>query len=1223
MRKQLLKVSLCLMSLLSIETAGAWAYNRTGNSEDITHRSEAPESSPTATTLQLDGTYYLYNVGAQRWLAFGGNDGYQAAFLDYGCPLTITQTAGGYNIGNTHYDANAYLGATGAGRSAAALFVIEEAGEGLFTIKSDNGYFGYNPALQSSILSQNIVATDIASSEDNNTHWMILSREDLEARLDAASEENPVDATFYISCPGFNRHEVGIQTDWSGFTYANSYYNPNQTGFHISGSSGSSFDGTQTLKGLRPGRYRLSCSGFYRAGSNTAAYNSYSGGTYAYNAMLYAGDISAPLMSIYEDGQDNTSIYDAGRATNSSWTWTCTTTKGGKVYPYFADGNTYPNSAANVALDNGLYSPREGFNQLTFSVADGEEVSIGVRTTASLAYDWTAVDNFRLEYLGAAKEEEEKENKPVVSGATYYIYNVGAQLWIDFGGADDYTIALKPHGAPFLMTQNNDGTWTINAPMSDKNYISATGVAGSSKGAFTLEQQADGSYTIQVAGKYLGYGGTTSNVLSQTVVNMGIDEDASDNTRWLFLNKSELVARLQQATKETPVDATFYIGEPNFNRHGAKLSSWSNYNTGYCSGYLCNNCGWNVGEAVTVSQKLTGMKPGSYTLRAQAVYSHGTGAVVVRDYTAETMPVYGYLFAGSSKTKVKGVLDETAESGIIVNGVKTADGNYIPALTSSNTNSAVSAFDNGMYANNEVSFIVGDDGAATIGIKVTQATSGAWIAYDNFTLEYNGPVDPMDYINVSLTKDEYAALCLPFDITPDLYGQTYMIASIADGKATIIPVDKVATGTPCVVMATGEIPELTLEQLKEHGLNISAPEPAIALWDNSLMEGEYGSCSWTATLSDGSEVAGSELTFETVDPENFSTECTVENRAVERYLREVVYSSSSNTSVVSNYNQAPPSRRDQPKLFTIPLSDGNMFTIENMIPGNTYTIDHTDSNGKHYAGTVTATGNLRMINATSAYNIRDLGGWTTEQGFKVRYGQIYRGGALNGKYTTATAADIKKLTDLGIGAEIDLRWKDGYDKDDQVGISAFGFTEGKTFYCARANDYLASHLNNSDTQRRLKEEFLFILSNISEGRAVYFHCAWGADRTGILAFLLEGLLGMSINDMYLDYELTSFSNAGNRVFTSLNERLDVIKGMSGNTLMDKFETYFTNKLGVEKADIEKYRELMLEGFVSAIKDVKKETGSNHKAIYNLKGVKLPDTQKGINIVNGKKIIVAK
>ena len=38
---------------------------------------------------------------------------------------------------------------------------------------------------------------------------------------------------------------------------------------------------------------------------------------------------------------------------------------------------------------------------------------------------------------------------------------------------------------------------------------------------------------------------------------------------------------------------------------------------------------------------------------------------------------------------------------------------------------------------------------------------------------------------------------------------------------------------------------------------------------------------------------------------------------------------------------------------------------------------------------------------------------------------------------------------------------------------------------------------------------------------IYFHCKAGADRTGTLAFFLEGICGCSQTDIDIDYELTS------------------------------------------------------------------------------------------------------
>ena len=45
---------------------------------------------------------------------------------------------------------------------------------------------------------------------------------------------------------------------------------------------------------------------------------------------------------------------------------------------------------------------------------------------------------------------------------------------------------------------------------------------------------------------------------------------------------------------------------------------------------------------------------------------------------------------------------------------------------------------------------------------------------------------------------------------------------------------------------------------------------------------------------------------------------------------------------------------------------------------------------------------------------------------------------------------------------------------------------------------------------------------------IMFHCNAGADRTGTVAFLINGVLGVSYEDLTRDFELTSFSKGGRR-----------------------------------------------------------------------------------------------
>jgi len=66
---------------------------------------------------------------------------------------------------------------------------------------------------------------------------------------------------------------------------------------------------------------------------------------------------------------------------------------------------------------------------------------------------------------------------------------------------------------------------------------------------------------------------------------------------------------------------------------------------------------------------------------------------------------------------------------------------------------------------------------------------------------------------------------------------------------------------------------------------------------------------------------------------------------------------------------------------------------------------------------------------------------------------------------------------------------------------------------------IPAHRGTGNTQELYQQAIRAIIGYLSEGKAVCFHCAGGADRTGSLAFLIEALLGVSESDMSKDYEL--------------------------------------------------------------------------------------------------------
>jgi hypothetical protein len=49
------------------------------------------------------------------------------------------------------------------------------------------------------------------------------------------------------------------------------------------------------------------------------------------------------------------------------------------------------------------------------------------------------------------------------------------------------------------------------------------------------------------------------------------------------------------------------------------------------------------------------------------------------------------------------------------------------------------------------------------------------------------------------------------------------------------------------------------------------------------------------------------------------------------------------------------------------------------------------------------------------------------------------------------------------------------------------------------------------------------MQEVVDKKSIYFHCKIGTDRTGTLAYFLEGLLGVSDEERLQDFELSYFS----------------------------------------------------------------------------------------------------
>lgn len=329
---------------------------------------------------------------------------------------------------------------------------------------------------------------------------------------------------------------------------------------------------------------------------------------------------------------------------------------------------------------------------------------------------------------------------------------------------------------------------------------------------------------------------------------------------------------------------------------------------------------------------------------------------------------------------------------------------------------------------------------------------------------------------------------------------------------------------------------------------------------------------------------------------DLTLELNVENGEVAGYLTNTTYTEST-ASVIGNYSTDAALRNDQPNTIMIPLpeqaedatlslalnstyTDAETFTltagtvlyeVKNLLPQQTYYYKVEASGDVVANGTITTTGHLRMIKADGIANMRDLGGWTNADGNRIRYGKLFRGSELRGGKTyTASDADLAMLKDqLHIGAEVDLR----EDIDFGSGTMNASAIDGATYYYANLSRWSEDALNFDNA--KFKSAFDLVLAALKADKAAYFHCIFGADRTGCFAMLLEGLLGLPVDQLYKDYELTSFSILRDK--TGIDHKLQYIKALQGDNLQQKFYNYWRGAVGVSESDLNDFINIMIDG----------------------------------------------
>jgi len=211
----------------------------------------------------------------------------------------------------------------------------------------------------------------------------------------------------------------------------------------------------------------------------------------------------------------------------------------------------------------------------------------------------------------------------------------------------------------------------------------------------------------------------------------------------------------------------------------------------------------------------------------------------------------------------------------------------------------------------------------------------------------------------------------------------------------------------------------------------------------------------------------------------------------------------------------------------------------------------------------------RNLDIDGVTNVRDMGGWPLEGGGYERQGMIYRGAKFNkdeSEEPLVTPEGITTLKDvLHIRSELDFRT---VEDNENGGITKSVLGDDVNYY---SMPWSASSISKASDMIR----DIMVLFSDENNYPIYFHCSIGTDRTGFIAVLIHGLLGVSEDDIYRDYV---FSDLGvietAREAKNMRNRVEKnIKVCEGETFQEQVQNYLLG-IGVTREQIDSIIDIM-------------------------------------------------
>ncbi len=544
----------------------------------------------------IDGTdYYIVNAATGMFLGGANSWGTQASLIEHGIPFTATAGEDVYTLdSHTYNNANDhFFNGTYVDGGSTNLY-ISSLGEGKFSISTANG-----SAFVSAFAGSTVVSNTAANTDSPLAQWYFLSKKDRDKALAAATDANPVDATYYIkeanisrnlAANGYNDHA------WLGLSTGGSQDNINFVAQVWNGA----VEVSQTIENIPNGTYTLTMQGFTSGTDvklhandveveirpNDSGVTSCSGASQLFAAKEYPNTLNVTVtdrtLTISLSGDctagkwlcyDNFELYMTGYTATTGITATIdkdefeagqTATITATTNPADASFNaiTYTSDNEEVATvdENGVVTGLSaGTANITVAATEMEEFSETIPVTV-MATPPTA--------LAISPDEVELDATTTTAELTVTPTPAEANKSVTWTSSDE-TVATVVNG---VVTAVSTGTATITATSTVDNTVSATATVtvifpestvpettyvnnGAERKVITPGENLIKNGSFEYADPYYGwtYGtGSTTPITSEKFDI--ITEDAPDGSQYLQAKNSEGGAAAGSLNSSWPIE---------------------------------------------------------------------------------------------------------------------------------------------------------------------------------------------------------------------------------------------------------------------------------------------------------------------------------------------------------------------------------------------------------------------------------------------------------------------------------------------------------------------------------------------------------------------------------------------------------------------------------------------------------------------------------------------